>query len=62
MKRLLSIDNPIMRFIIKIFDCMILSVLWLVFSLPVITMGAATAALYSAVYHHIIRDDLYAFF
>ena len=45
MKRLLSIDNPIMRFIIKIFDCMILSVLWLVFSLPVITMGAATAAL-----------------
>ena len=59
MKRLLSIDNPIMRFIIKIFDCMILSVLWLVFSLPVITMGAATAALYSAVYHHIIRDESY---
>lgn len=59
MKRLLDIDNPVMRFIIKLFDCMILSVLWLAFSLPIITMGASSTALYSAVYHHIRRDEKY---
>ena len=36
---------------------MILSVLWLVFSLPVITMGAASTALYSTVYRY-IRNEL----
>ena len=59
MKRLLDIDNPVMRFIIKLFECMILSVLWLVFSLPVVTMGASTTALYAAVYHHIRKDEGY---
>ena len=59
MRRLLDIDNPVIRFFIKIFDCMVLSVLWLVFSLPVITMGAASTALYSAVYHHIVKDESY---
>ena len=59
MKRLLDIDSPIMHFFIRIFDCMILSVLWLVFSLPVVTMGAASTALYSAVYHHVVRNESY---
>ena len=59
MRRLLDIDNPVMRLIIKLFDCMILSVLWVVFSLPVITMGAASTALYAAVYHHIRKDESY---
>lgn len=59
MKRLLDIDNPVIRFIIKIFDCMLLSVLWLAFSLPIITMGASNTALYAAVFHHIRRDEGY---
>ena len=59
MKRLLDIDNPVIRFIIKIFDCMLLSVLWLAFSLPIITMGASNTALYAAVFHHIRRDESY---
>ena len=59
MKTLLDIDNPVIRFIIKIFDCMVLSVLWAVFSLPIITMGAASTALYSAVYHHIRMEEGY---
>ena len=59
MKKLLSIDNPVIRFIIKLFDCMILSVLWVVFSLPVITMGASSTALYASVYHYIRRDEGY---
>ena len=59
MRKLLDIDNPVMRLIIKLFDCMILSVLWVAFSMPVITMGAASTALYSAVYHHIRKDESY---
>lgn len=59
MKRLLDIDNPVMRFVIKLFDCMALSVLWLVFSLPIITMGASSTALYHTVYHNVIRDEGY---
>lgn len=59
MRTLLDIDNPVIRFIIKIFDCMVLSVLWAVFSLPIITMGAASTALYSAVYHHIRNEESY---
>lgn len=59
MKRLLDIDNPVIRFIIKIFDCMVLSVLWVLLSLPVITMGAASTALYASVYHYIRKDEEY---
>lgn len=56
MKKLFAIDSPFVTFAIKIFDCMVLSVLWVVFSLPIITMGASTAALYSSVYNYIRKD------
>ena len=59
MRRLLDINNPIMRFLTNVFDLLALSILWAVFSLPVITMGAASAALYSAVYHHVRRGEDY---
>ena len=59
MKRLLDMNNPVMRFIVHVFDCMVLSVLWLVFSLPIVTMGAASTALYSAVFHHVRHDEGY---
>lgn len=54
MERIFDINNPVMRWIIRIFDCMCLSVLWLAASLPVITAGASTTALY-AVIHRCIR-------
>jgi len=41
-----SVDGPLMACLIKIRDWMFLSVLWLVCSVPVITLGASTAALY----------------
>lgn len=59
MRRLLDIDNPVMRFIVHVFDCMLLSVLWAVFSLPIITMGAASTALYATVYQRIRKDEGY---
>ena len=48
-----------MRFIIKLFDCIVLSVLWAVFSLPIITMGAATTALYYTVFHYLREEEGY---
>ncbi|MDD3959913.1 MAG: YesL family protein [Oscillospiraceae bacterium] len=41
----------------KLGDLIILSLLWLVFSLPVITIGASTAALYHAAYRRFYRDS-----
>lgn len=59
MRRLFDVNNPLMRFLTAVFDLIILSVLWAVFSIPVFTMGAASAALYSAVYHHVRKGEDY---
>ena len=59
MKRLFDFGSPLMRNLIRIFDCMCLSVLWLLFSLPVVTMGASSAAMYLTVVKYIRRDEGY---
>lgn len=46
MAGLFSSENPFFRFINKTFSFIQLSALWVVFSIPLITMGAATSALY----------------
>ncbi len=38
-------------------DCICLSVLWIAFSLPVVTVGASTTALYAAAYHAVRKKD-----
>ncbi len=43
----LKIDNPFFRAMSVLADVILLSVLWLVCSLPVVTAGAATLALYA---------------
>lgn len=40
-------DSGIMRVLSKICDIVCLNVLWLVCSLPIITIGASTTALYT---------------
>ena len=57
MRWLFDIENPVMRYIIKIFDCMCLSILWLTCCLPFITAGAATTALYATIYRYLRRDE-----
>ncbi len=47
MAKLFDMDNPIWRFMGKAADLFFLTVLWAVFSLPVITAGASTTALYN---------------
>ncbi|MBQ5986102.1 MAG: YesL family protein [Clostridia bacterium] len=59
MRRWLDVNNPIMRFLTTVFDLMALSSMWLIFSVPIVTMGAASAALYHAVYHHVRKGEDY---
>ncbi len=59
MKKYLNINNPIMRGLSRVADCLFLIVLWLVFSLPVITIGASSTALYTTVYRYIRRGEGY---
>jgi uncharacterized membrane protein YesL len=47
MKSIFRINSPFVTFAEKLFDCMLLSVLWILFSLPVFTIGASSAALYN---------------
>ena len=46
MHNLLNPDNRVMRIITKIADSVFLNILWFIFSLPVVTAGAATTALF----------------
>lgn len=46
MKGIFSYDNPVMRFIGKFWDVLILNLLWLICCIPVFTVGAATTAVY----------------
>lgn len=49
LKGIFSPDNPVFRFFIKLGYCWWLNILWLVTSIPIITIGASTTALiYSA--------------
>ena len=46
---LLSMDSKFMRFMDQFVDLVLLNLLWLVFSLPLVTVGAATAAASSVI-------------
>lgn len=46
MAKLFDMDNPVWRFMGMLADIFFLTLLWAVFSIPVITAGAASTALY----------------
>lgn len=46
MRRLFNIDSPMMQFLAKVADIMILNILFLLCSLPFFTIGASATALY----------------
>lgn len=56
MNRIFGYDSPIVGALTRIGDCICLSVLWIVFSLPIFTMGAATVALYATAYRCIRKE------
>ena len=49
MRKLFSYDNFLFHVLSQIADCMCLSLLWVIGSIPIVTMGASTTALYYAV-------------
>ena len=64
MRGLFGYDGAVTGFLMKIGDCVLLSIFWVLFSLPVITLGASTTALYHAV-RKVLREDqngIWAFF
>lgn len=57
MKRLFRYEGPITQGVEKVLDFLLLSVLWLVLSLPVLTAGAASTALYYTV-RKVLRREI----
>ncbi|MGO5116396.1 DUF624 domain-containing protein [Candidatus Avoscillospira sp. LCP25S3_F1] len=57
MKRLFDFESPLMIFLFQVFDLICLSLLWAVFSIPIITIGASSTALYAAVYRCIHKGE-----
>lgn len=57
MKRLFDAEGPMMSGLIKLFDCICLSVLWMLCCLPVFTIGVASTALYTTAYRYLRRDQ-----
>lgn len=49
-------DSPFWEFFSRVADLVILNVLWLVFSLPIVTIGASTTAMY-CVALHLVRGE-----
>lgn len=54
--RIFSVESPVIQFLTKVSMMMWLGILWLVCSLGVVTIGAATAALYRMMFN--LRQDL----
>ena len=46
LRGIFNLDNPVMRFLSRVADIMILNLLFLLCSLPVVTIGASLSALY----------------
>ena len=42
-----SVDGALYKFLTRLWDMIKLNLMWLLFSLPVVTVGAATVAAYS---------------
>lgn len=59
MSGIFSLEGSLMKLLDKIFNLLALSCMWLLFSLPIITIGASTTALYDAVYRYVRNDEGY---
>lgn len=57
MHSLFSYDSPLMRKLALIWNLAFLNILWLVCCLPIFTIGAATAAMHSVLFHYIEDTD-----
>lgn len=61
MGNLFNMDNGFFTFMGKAWDMILLSILWLIFCIPLVTIGPATTALYYTVVKVIRRERGYVF-
>jgi len=54
-------DNAVMRGLGRLCDFMILNLLWIIFSIPLFTIGASTTALYSVMLKIVKNEEGYIF-
>lgn len=59
MDKLFNLDNPVMRFMSRLFDLMYLNVLFVICCIPVITIGASLTALYSVTLKMVKNEETY---
>ena len=58
MRRIFDINNPVFNLIGKIMDVIVLHFFWVVCSLPIVTFGPATTALYFSLMKTVDDKDL----
>lgn len=56
MERFFGVDGPVMNFLMKFGQLVMLTVVWMICCIPVITAGSATSAFYYAVIKSVRRD------
>lgn len=61
MGKIFDLDNVFFRFIEKVVDIIILNFLWIIFSLPIITIGSSTTALYYVIEKLAKNEEGYIF-
>ncbi len=59
MSSLFNYDNPIMQFLAKMADVLIVNLLWVFFSIPIFTIGASTTAMYYVTLKIVRGEDGY---
>ena len=59
MSRFFNPDNPIMEFIAKIFDLILLNLIFIFSCVPIITIGASTSALSYVTLKMVRGEDSY---
>lgn len=59
MNSIFKLDGPIFTILNKFCDVLILSILWILFSIPLITIGPASAALYHTAHKVLLHSEGY---
>lgn len=57
--KIFAYDGAVSKFLERIFDLMLLHILWVVFSLPLITIGASTTALFTVTMRMVRKEEGY---
>lgn len=59
MNTIFNVNGPVFTFLSKVCDVLIVSILWTLFCLPVVTAAPACAALYHTVHKSLLKSEGY---